>query len=179
MSQPTLPPETQADLAALFFQLSHDPKTRKKIGKLVKEFKPDSPHAAAFADVDLSDQMDKFREEQEARELKRQQEDMLRQMNAKRSSLLVGGPDGTGRKYSEDDLKKIEELMQKKGISDYEDGAVLYASTLPPVDPSPQDMPAQHGATWEIPEFAKFGTDPVRASREVAHSVIGEFMRKR
>src|SRR5580700_11600358 len=114
-----LDPTTQADLASLFFQLSHDPKTRKKIGKLVKEFKPDSPHAAAFADVGIDDKFESFKAEQEAKELKRQQDDVLRQMNAKRSALLVGGPDGNGPKYSEEDVKKIEKLMESKGISDY------------------------------------------------------------
>jgi hypothetical protein len=179
MTAPNLPPETQADLAKLFFDLSHDPKTRKKIGKLVKEFKPDSPHAAAFADVDLHEEMDKFRKEQEDRELDRQKQDMLRQMNAKRSALLVGGPDGQGPKYSEDDVKKIEALMQQKGISDYDDGRTLYAATLPPVDPSPQTMPAAHGATWEFPEVERFGANPDKAARDTAHAMIGDFMRKR
>jgi hypothetical protein len=172
-------PAVANDLTALFLKLSHDPKTRKMIAKAVKEGAPDSRHAQAFADVDVDDKFENFRREQEDRETKRQQDEMLRQMNARRSGLLVGGPDGTGRKYSEDDLKKIEDLMQKKGIVDYDDGATLYAATLPPVDPNPSyDLP-QHGATWEIPEFAKFGADPVRASRDTAHAVITEFMRKR
>jgi hypothetical protein len=171
---------TAADLADLFHELSQDPKTRKAIGKLIKEAKPDSPHARAFPDVDMSDQFEKFRQEQEEKELERQKAEMLRQMNAKRSALLSGGSDGQGRKYSEDDVKAIESLMQKKGISDYEDGATLYAATLPPIDPTPgTDVPYQHGSTWEIPEFAKFGDNPVKASRDTAHQVITEFMRKR
>jgi hypothetical protein len=167
------------DLRALFLKLAHDKKTRKTIAKAIKEIAPDSPHAAAFADVEVEDRFETFRAEQEAKELKREQNEMLRQMNAKRASLLVGGPDGQGRKYSEEDLKKIEGLMQQKGIADYEDGATLYAATLPPVDPQPGSEIPQHGATWEIPEFAKFGTNPKQASYDVAHQVIGEFMRKR
>lgn len=179
MTQPQYDPAVANDLTALFIKLSQDPKTRKIIAKAVKEGAPDSSHAKAFADVDMQDQFEKFREEQEARDLKKQQDDLMRQMNAKRSALLVGGPDGEGRKYSEDDIKKIEDLMQKKGIVDYDDGATLYAATLPPVDPNPNYEPPEHGATWEIPEFAKFGQDPVGASRNVARQVIGEFMRKR
>src|ERR1700733_10919322 len=144
MSQAQFDPAVANDLTALFIKLSQDPKTRKIIAKAVKEGAPDSSHAKAFADVDMQDQFEKFREEQEAR-----------------------------------DLKKIEYLMQKKGIVDYDDGATLYAATLPPVDPNPNYEPPEHGATWEIPELAKFGQDPVGASRNVARQVIGEFMRKR
>jgi len=179
MALPNLPADQLADLAGLFYELSHDPKTRKEIGKLVKKAKPESRHAAAFADVEIEDRFDKFREEQEEKELKRQQDALLRDMNARRSSLLVGGPDGQGRKYSEDDLKKIEDLMQKKGIVDYDDGATLYAATLPPIDPNPNYEPPEHGATWELPEFAKFGENPDKAARNTAHQMIGEFMRKR
>ena len=176
----TLDPAVATDLAGLFLKLSHDPKTRKIIAKAVKEGAADTPHAKAFADVDLQDQFDNFRQEQEEAAVKRQRDEVLARMNAARAALLTGGPDGQGRKYGEDDVKKIEDLMQRKGISDYEDGATLYAATLPPVDPTPGvDIPPQHGATWEFPEWGKFGSDPVKASRDTAHTVITEFMRKR
>jgi hypothetical protein len=171
---------TAADLADLFHELSQNKETRKIVATAVKKLKPDSPHAMAFADVEQEDRFEAFRREQEERDLERQKSEMMARMNHARQSLLTGGSDGSGRKYSEDDVKKIEELMQKKGISDYDDGATLYAATLPPMDPRPGiDIPEQHGATWEIPEFAKFADNPQRASRDVAHQVITEFMRKR
>jgi hypothetical protein len=170
---------TAADLADLFHELSHNPKTRKIIAKAVKDAKPDTPHAQAFSDVDLEDKFESFKSEQQERELKRQQDEVMARMNRQRNALLTGGDDGAGRKYDEEDVKKIESLMQKKGISDYDDGATLYAATLPPVDPRPpSDIPA-HGATWEFPEFAKYSVDPNKAARDTAHSVITEFMRKR
>lgn len=176
----SLDPATAADLGALLHQLSHNPKTRKMIAKAIKEAKPDSPHAQAFKDVDVEDRFEEFTRQQEDKDLKRAQEAMLAQMNQKRAALLTGGADGSGRKYVEDDVKKIEELMQRKGISDYEDGATLYAATLPPIDPpSDAEIAPQHGATWEFPEWGKFGADPVKASRDTAHNVITEFMRKR
>lgn len=174
-----LDPAIANDLAGLFLKLSHDPKTRKMIAKAVKEGAGESQHAKAFADVDMQDQFETFRQEQEAKELKRQQDEILSRMNRQRTALLTGGEDGNGRKYGEDDLKKIEELMQRKGIADYEDGATLYAATLPPVDPRPQDVPIEHGSTWEFPEWSKFSDNPDKAARNTAHQVITEFMRKR
>jgi len=177
---PSLDPAVAADLGALLHELSQNPKTRKIIAKAVREAKPDSPHAQAFKDVEIEDRFESFREEQAAAELKRQQDAVLARMNQQRAALLTGGLDGNGRKYAEDDVKQIESLMQKKGISDYDDGATLYAATLPPLDPQPgAEIPPQHGATWEFPEWSKFGSDPVKASRDTAHNVITEFMRKR
>lgn len=170
---------TAAELGDLLHELSGDKKVRKIIAKAIREAKPDSPHAAAFADVDLEDKFESFKADQEAKDLKKQQEAVLARMNMQRNRLLTGGDDGEGRKYSEDDMKKLEAFMEKKGCTDYDDGAVLYAATLPPVNPNPgTELPPKHGATWEFPEWAKFGPDPVGASRDAAHQVITEFMRK-
>lgn len=170
---------TAADLADLLHELSQNKETRGAIAKAIKKIKPDSPHAQAFADIDVDDKFETFKREQAEAELKRQQDAILERMNAKRAALLSGGPDGSGRKYGEDDVKKIEELMQRKGITDYDDGATLYAATLPPVDPRPQDVPIEHGSTWEFPEWSKFSDNPDKAARNTAHQVITEFMRKR
>jgi hypothetical protein len=175
-----LDPAVAAELGDLLHELSQDPKTRKQIAKAIKAAKPDSPHARAFVDVDTEDAIDQLRRENEERETKRQQDSIVERMNTQRSRLLTGGDDGAGRKYGEDDVKAIEALMQRKGIVDYDDGATLYAATLPPTDPRPgRDIPEQHGTTWEFPEWAKYGADPVKASRDTAHQVITEFMRKR
>lgn len=177
---PNLDPVTQADLSRLFYQLSHNPKTRKIVAKAVKELAPDSPHAQAFRDVDMEDRFEQFKQEQEEERIRRQRDEMLDHMNRKRQALLTGGPDGQGRKYGEDDVKKIEALMQAKGISDYDDGATLYAATLPPVEMNPNlELPPQHGATWEFPEWAKFAPDPNKAARDTATAMITDFMRKR
>lgn len=177
---PNLDPVTQADLSRLFYQLSHNPKTRKIVAKAVKELAPDSPHAQAFRDVDMEDRFEQFKQEQEQERIAAQRQQMLDRMNQQRMSLLTGGPDGQGRKYGEDDVKKIEDLMQAKGIADYNDGATLYAATLPPVEMNPNlELPPQHGATWEFPEWAKFAPDPNKAARDTATAMITDFMRKR
>jgi hypothetical protein len=173
-----LDPAIAQDLARLALDLSHDKKTRKAFGKLVKEAKPESPHAAAFADVEIEDKFEAFKAEREQERVQAQRDAIVARMNAQRSSLLTGGNDGSGRKYSEDDVKKIEALMEKKGITDYDDAAVLYAATLPPENTKPSAEPPQHGSTWEFPEWATFGKDPVKASRNIAHQVISEFRQR-
>lgn len=179
MADAPLDPNVAQDLARLALDLSHNKATRKAFGKLVKEAKPESPHAAAFSDVEIEDKFEAFKAEQEQERIKTQRDAVLAHMNLQRSTLLTGGADGSGRKYSEDDVKKIEALMEKKGITDYDDAAVLYAATQPPANSKPTAEPPQHGSTWEFPEWATFGADPVKASRNVAHQVITEFQQRK
>lgn len=184
MTEPQIPQRTKrgldpalaAELGDLLHELSTDKKTRKIIAKAIKEKLPDSPYAQQFSDIDQEDRFEAFKREQEEARLNNQQDAVLAQMNAKRARLLTGED---GRKFSEDQVKEIETLMQSRGIVDYDDGAVLYAAKQPPDSPQPgKDIP-MHGQTWEFPEWGKFGADPVKASREIAAQTIGEFMQKR
>lgn len=167
--------EVAADLGDLLYDLTHDEKHRAKVGKLIKEARPDSPHAKAFKDVELEDRLSAFEQQQEQRALDNQRKEIVSRMEAQRQRLIDGDDDG-GRKYSEDDIKKIEELMEKKGLTNYEDGATLYSATMP--QPGPLDEDPVRGSTWEFPEFAKFKDDPVKASKEVAYDVIREIRNK-
>jgi len=170
--------DVAAELGDLLYDLTHDKKTRAKIGRIIKEAKPDSNHAAAFKDIELEDRLEEFEKKQEERSIEEMRKAAVSRMETQRARLLSGGDDGEGRKYSEDDVKKIEELMQKRGIVDYDDGAVLYGHS------NPQPGPLEHepdvpGTTWEFPEFAKFKDDPVKASREVAFQAIRELRQRK
>lgn len=177
---PQLDPATAAKLGNLFAGLAHNPKTRKLVAQAVREGLPDSPEARSFSDIEASERQEAWERKQEEREIKRQADEELARMNTQRARLLTGGVNGEGRKYSEDDVKSIEKLMQDRGIRDYEDGATLYAATLPPEAPKAgRDYPEVNGTTWEFPEWAKFAKDPAKASRETANQVITELMRAR
>jgi hypothetical protein len=176
---------TAAELGDLLHELSHhkDKAARRKVGKLIKEYLPDSPHAQAFTDVDLQDQFDTFKEEQEADRLRRESEAVNRELARQRNALLTGGADGEGRKFTEDQVKEIETLMQTRGVRSYEDGATLYAATNPPVDPTHEQAP-RHGTTYEFPtiggmSFDDFAKNPSLASRNMAHELIDEINRRK
>jgi hypothetical protein len=175
-----LDPTVAADLGQLAYELGHDPKTRKEFGKLVRAAKPDSAHARAFSDVDMEDKFAAFEEKQAAKELKAQQDAVMANMNRQRQNLLTGGTDGSGPKYDEDTVKKIEKFMEDNGITNYAHGAVLYANETPSLTPpSDDEVPNMHGDRWEIPEFEKFNKDPDGAARSTAFQVIKEFRQKR
>jgi hypothetical protein len=165
--------DVAAELGDLLYDLTHNNKTRAKIGRIIKEAQPDSAHAAAFKDVELEDRLADFRKEQEDRAIDDQRKATIARLEGQRRRLLEG--DDSGRKYSEDDLKKIEALMERKGIVDYEDAATLYAASVP--QPGPLEDEPHNGTTWEFPEWSKFSQDPVKASKEVANDVIRELRR--
>ena len=172
-------PNVAQDLARLALDLSHDKKTRKAFAKIVREAKPDSPHAAAFADVEVEDKFEAFKSEFEQQRIKDAQDAIVEKLNRDRQRLLAGSDDGSAPKYDEDTVKKIEDLMQKKGISDYEDGRILYAAINPPANTKPSNEPTPPGATWEMPAFAEYAKDPNKAARNNAYAVIDEFRRRR
>src|SRR5215831_12136835 len=165
---------TAAELGDLLHELTHDKRGRAIIAKAIKEIKPDSPHAQAFTDVDIEERFEKFKTDQEDDRLRRESEAVNRELARQRNDLLTGGSDGEGRKFSEDQVKEIETLMQARGIRSYEDGATLYAVTNPPLDPDHDNGAPLHGATYDFPtvgnlSFEVFAKNPNAASRNMAH----------
>lgn len=178
-----LPLATAAELGDLLHELSHSKEARRELGKLIKKHKPESAHAEAFADVDLEDRFEEFERRQEEDRLRRESEAINRELVRQRNTLLTGGADGSGRKFSEDQVKEIEELMQSRGIRSYEDGATIYGTLNPPVDPDHEGAAPRHGATYEFPTvnnvpFEEFAKNPSLASRDLAHQMIDEFKRR-
>ena len=98
--------------------------------------------------------------------------------------MLTGGADGSGRKFSEDQVKEIEELMVSRGIRSYDDGATIYGTINPPVDPDHDGDAPRHGATYQFPtvgnlSFEEFAKNPNGVSRDMAHQLIDEFNRRK
>src|SRR5262252_4014617 len=172
---------TAAELGDLLHELTHDKRGRRGIAKLIKEIKPESAHAQAFADVDIEDRFEDFKREQEEGRLQRESEAINRELARQRNVLLTGGADGTGRKFSEDQVKEIEALMVTRGIRSYEDGATIYGTINPPVDPDHDELP-RHGATYQFPSvgnvpFEEFAKNPNASSRDMAFSIIDDLNR--
>jgi hypothetical protein len=180
MAKVQLSPEQQASISDLFYELCHDPKTRKKARDLIKDRDP--ALAAQFADVTVDERMEEFEAKQADKELKRQQDEHVRRLSEQRAALIADG------KYTEDQVKEMETgVMARYGLSDYKAAATLYASENPPATPTPPAL-KPGGATWEFPSvevggkvvpFADFAKDPAGASRNAAFNVIEGFGRSR
>lgn len=183
MTTAPLPPAQAAALAGLFMQLAHNKDTRASIAKAVKKAAPDSPHAAAFMDIDIEERFQQEKDEREAARIKDEGERRVAKMESDRAALLAGDLPGVA-KYDEKQVAEIEKIMQANGTTDYKVGAILYAHENPTPSSDPKYTPTKHGATWEFPTlgnmaFSEFAKDPTKAARDGAYADIESFNRKR
>src|SRR5260370_11043962 len=134
---------TLIELGKLQLQLAGNPKPRKQALKLVKEINPSFVMPADIAQVELTETVDQRFAERDANEAAKETKANLERS---RKGLL----DGTlieGRKYSEDDVKKIDAFMEAIGYTNYEHAALIYAAHEPAARTA--DMPAAPG--WDLP----------------------------
>src|SRR6516162_5561553 len=85
--------DVAAELGDLLYDLTHDKKTRAQIGRIIKEAKPDSQHAAAFKDIELEDRLSAFEKAQEDRSIDEQRKATLSRLEQQRARLLDGSSD--------------------------------------------------------------------------------------
>lgn len=173
----TLTVEQQADLAALAYELGHNPQTRDGLAHLVNKVDPQRARAS-FPDVVAKSQFAQLEQKVEQRFAKAEAEKQKERYERQRDRLKD--------RYSDEQIGEISKEMQRAGVTDWEDGAVLYAAKRPEADPryqpSPQERPS---AKWEFPtvagrdgkpmSFKDFAADPRTASMDAAYSVISEF----
>jgi hypothetical protein len=153
---------TEIELGRLLKRLSTNPQTRRDVTKLIKKAHP----AARFPDQDLEDYKEAEAARREAEKIERDRKEVMDRLESQRKALL--------NRYSEDNLKEIEALMQKHGIADYEVGAKLYASEAAPTtgrSSSPQ------GQTWTMPGDKDLLADPRKWATDQASNIIEEFRR--
>ncbi len=162
-----LSPEAQAQLAKLAVDLANNPKTRKKFVGLVKEVDP----SKRFPDVEADDMREEMRAEFERRDQEREVERVKKRLEKQKNALKD--------RYDETAIAEIEKLMEKKGISDYEDGAILYAAVTKPANPSYE--PKDHA--WSMPGIEmkdmKNSAALKQRGRAQAYQAIDDLNRKR
>ncbi len=158
--------DVRDDLAELAMKLAANQETRKPFLNAVKKVDPNRRFPSQEVE-DLRAEMAETRErEKEERKLEEERRETERRLTAQRQSL-------TGKGYTEDQLKEVEEVMTKYGITDYEAGADLYQARRPPKE---SEGPT---GTWEFPTLAGLIENPTKAARDEAFKTITEIRRGR
>jgi|SRR5215469_2133397 len=142
---------------ALLDRFGGDPKTRSQLMALVKQVNPN----AVIPEIDAKNEVlaeIKKRDEQLAALRKEVEDDKAARAEVERKAK-VDGSISDGRKflrdagYTEDGIKGIEDLMDKRGVADYEAAAALFEKS----NPAPEAVaPADFSRSWD---FAKPGED--------------------
>jgi hypothetical protein len=159
--------QTLIELGRLAAQIGNNPKTRRTFMKALKEIDPD--RYARFPDQKLEDKLEELDQARETEKIEREAEKLQVRRQAQRDSLA--------HRYSEEDIGKIEALMQANGLVDYEVGAKIYAADTRPASPN-AEIP-RPSATWTLPTFEGLAKDPANAARNHAYAVIDELRKQR
>lgn len=157
--------QTLKELAELSLRLAHNDKTRERYVELVQE---DNPNFKA-PDIEAKKAARKVDELREELKLEKQREQALSKMESQKQKLI------DSNRYSDEDMGKIENFMQEKGIADYEDAATLYSSRHAPAPSTPEIKTSR----WEMPAFKGLMENPNKWASDEAHRVIGEFRNNR
>jgi hypothetical protein len=169
-------PATDAELADLALALAHNPKTRKKFAGAVKEaglpytFNDVEAETAVAATVEstVDEKLAKAGRESAARET-------AARLNTQRAKLVKSDGNPAGR-FTEEVVKtKLEPFMQERGITDYEDAAILFAAHNPEMNPKPEI--ATKGI-WELPT-GDWLKDPKGTARRMAHEAVRDLVAQR
>ena len=171
----TLDQKTKDELAELAMELGMNPKTRKQFGRLLKE----SGSSVRLADVEAEDAATAAVTDAVQRAMKDKQiEDAAaatrNRLEGQRASLLRTDANPDGR-YDDATMGKLEQFMQERGISDYEDGAVLYSHAHP--EPHPVPEIASHGQ-WSLPT-GDWIKDPKGTARKYANQAVADILSSR
>jgi len=166
--------EQQADLASIAYELGHNPKTRPILAHAVQQINPQRANAS-FPDVIQAQQFREFEKRLDEKYDFNGAKAAKNKLEQEKSKLK--------ERYSEDEIAKIEQVMDRIGTHSYEAGAVLYAHENPGADPREMPPEAMPGERWEFPtlqgvEFKKFAADPRKHSIDAAKSIITEFKQR-
>ena len=166
----TLSVEQQADLAALMYELGHNPQTRGTIAEAVHRVDPQRARAS-FPDVVQQRQFAALERKIDQRLATEAAEKQKARYDDQRAALRD--------RYSEEQLGEIQKEMARAGVVDWNDGAVLYAAKNPESDPRYQPPDQVPTAKWEFPtvngrdgkpmSFKDFAADPRTASMNADH----------
>lgn len=171
-----LSPQAQAELAEMALALAHNPKTRAKFAAVVKEaglpYQFNDIEAATAAQAATQQLVkDELAADQRAREAQQ----TTRQMNEARASLIRSDENPDGRFDEKTVKERLEPFMQERGITNYADGAILFANYHPEVLHRPE---INTKGTWEMPA-GDWLNDPRGTARKMAYAAVGDIIAKR
>lgn len=146
-------------------RVAGNPKTRRDLYHTIKKAEPDT----RWADQEIEDFKEQFKKEEEEKRIKRQAAEAQEKMQAQKAALE--------KVYDADSIKKIEALMEKHGIFDYELGAKLYNAEAPA--PAPANEMAPGSSRWEMPSDKELIDNPAKWANQMAHKTIAEFRQAR
>lgn len=158
--------QTVQELAALGMQLAGSPETRQQYLSLVKQVRPDLPMPELETSRRIDDATQKLRDEIAEMKAEQSRRDAAEEVARSRGDLVKRGL------ASEDDIAKIEEMMLKDGIMNYETAARYYQNQRQLAAPTPSV--ANSRAFAPLVNMNEFFKNPRTAAMNAADEVFRE-----
>lgn len=156
--------QTLKELGELFLEVAHG-EDREAIVNAVQKKKPDFK----APDIEIKRLKKEVEDRFEQQKADEQRQKSLSRMESQKQKLL------DSNRYSDEDMDKIENFMQEKGIADYEDAATLYSARYAPAASTPEIKTSR----WEMPTFKGLMENPNKWASDKAHEVISELRNNR
>ena len=161
-AQPT-PEFDEATLLAagrLAIALGRNKETGRPFRALVKKIDP----TRTFPADDVADLREELAERDRKTKEKADHDRVINAIEAQRKNVA-------GR-YTDDEMKEIDKIMEKAGLTDYEIGEELYLSRRKPA--AARDAALSNGRTWEFPQADGLFENPQKWATDEAVKVIDE-----
>lgn len=160
--------KTLAEIGNLALKIRHhkDPAKRRQFVALIKDVAPN----LTFPDVEQEERIEKLiSDDREARQ--KEKDDLAK---SELTTRLAEGRAALASRYSEEQIKEIEQVMLKRGLDNYEDAAILYAHYNPPVRPTT----SRPQLRFELPSNKDWLSNPKKMALDTAYDVIDEIRNK-
>lgn len=152
------------NLRSLVQRIMADPKARVLVEQAHKIVEPNAKTPTLDAQKTASEPIESLRKEMSDFIAAQNKANEERTANEKRAELQAKIDAGFAHLrqregYNEDGIKKVEEIMQAKGILDPLDAATIFEKQNPPPAPS-----TPVGGAWNFPDIPKDGGDAYEKS---------------
>lgn len=162
---------TTRSLAALAAKVGNNPKTRLRALELFKEVEPNR----RIPELETRDQVQAVRDELAAEKQERAQEKMTQTLERQKRKLTRDRDKG-GFGLNAEDVTKVEALMEKHSLVDYDIAARVYMAERETADGTPASY--EEANTMQLPGDKALFADPTKWAQGEAHRAITEAMKR-
>lgn len=155
------------EVGKMMRRVAANPKTRRQVYQTLKQADP----SVRWPDQDIEDFKEEWLKKQDEERIARKAAEDKAEMEKQRATFL--------ERYGEEDLKKIEKLMEKHAIFDYEVAAKLYAAEAPPPTQGNEAYGSAGSTRWEMPSDKELLDNPTKWADKMARQTIAEFRQQR
>lgn len=145
-------------------RISSDPKTRARVLELIKEVSPQTPIPEIDATKPILAELNALKAELANDRKARAEADSKRETDSRTKNVenTIASERKKLRKsgYSDESIKAIEDVMEERGLADYDAASALFERDRPRDEES--ILPSSYGRNWDLFETSEKDDETIR-----------------